>query len=299
MVDVSPTVPEAPMTDRTFRFGAVAGLAPTAPAWAALARRAEELGYSTLLTPDTLGTLEPFTALAAAATATETLRVGTFVLPAPFYTPSEVAWRALSLDLLSGGRFDLGLGAGRPGAESEVGAREKPFGTPGERITQLAAMLRIVKEELAGAAAGHSPLKPVRRPHPPILIAASAPRMFRLAAREADIVTLGVDPRTDEAGLAAKVALLRREAGERFDGLELNVNIAAVGEEFPDYLSRQMGLDPRELVRDGVTSILTGTVSEMADTLKRRRDELGISYIAVNGQFVEQLAPVVELLAGT
>jgi probable F420-dependent oxidoreductase len=287
------------MTDRTFRFGVVAGLAPTAQGWTGLARRAEELGYATLLTPDTLDTFEPFAALAAAATATATLRVGTFVLPAPFYTPHEVAWRTLGLDVLSGGRFDLGLGAGRPGAEREVGARERPFGTPGERITQVAAMLRVVKDELARAASGHSPLKPVQRPHPPILIAASAPKMFRLAAQEADIVTLGVDPRTDEAGLAAKVALLREEAGPRFDGLELNVNLAAVGEEFPDYLSRQMGLDPRELVRDGATSILTGTVPQMADTLRRRRDELGISYIAVNGQFIEQLAPVVELLAGT
>jgi probable F420-dependent oxidoreductase len=287
------------MTDRTFRFGVVAGLAPTAPAWADVARRAEELGYSTLLAPDTLGTFEPFTALAAAAMATETLRVGTFVLPAPFYTPSEVAWRALSLDRLSGGRFELGVGAGRPGAEREVGARERPFGTPGERITQVAATLRVVKDELARAAAGPSPLKPVQKPHPPILVAASAPRMFRLAAREADIVTLGVDPRTDEAGLAAKVARLRTEAGERFDALELNVNLAAVGEEFPEYLTQQMGLDPRDLVRDGATSILTGTVPQMADTLRRRRDELGISYIAVNGQFVEKLAPVVELLAGT
>jgi hypothetical protein len=123
--------------------------------------------------------------------------------------------------------------------------------------------------------------------------------MFRLAAREADIVTLGVDPATDEAGLAAKVAQLREEAGARFDGLELNVNLAAVGEEFPEFLSRQMGYDPRELVRNGATSILTGTVPRMADTLRRRRDELGISYVAVNGQFIEQLAPVVELLAGT
>src|SRR5204862_484208 len=104
-------------------------------------------GYSTLLIPDTMATLEPFTALAAAATATEVLRVGTFVLPAPFYTPSEVAWRALSLDLLSGGRFDLGLGAGRPAAETEVGHRERGFGTPGERVRQLATMIRVVKEE--------------------------------------------------------------------------------------------------------------------------------------------------------
>jgi probable F420-dependent oxidoreductase len=287
------------MADRKFRFAVVAGLAPNAQSWADTAQRAEDLGYSTLLIPDTMATLEPFTALAAAATATEVLRVGTFVLPAPFYTPSEVAWRTLSLDLLSGGRFDLGLGAGRPAAETEVGHRERGFGTPGERVKQLATMIRVVKEELAAAAVGHSPLKPVQQPAPPILLAAAARRMFELAAQEADIVTLGVDPRTDEAGLAAKVAELRDVAGSRFDDLELNVNLAGVGDEYPDFLSRQMGLDPAELVRDGATSILTGTVDQMADTLRRRRDSLGISYVAVNGMFMQHLAPVVEMLAGT
>jgi len=286
------------MHPRTFRFAVVAALAPTAKAWQALARRAEDLGYDTLLAPDTMTTLEPFTALAAAATATERLRVGTFVLPAPFYPPSEIAWRALALDLLSGGRFDLGLGAGRPGAEDEVVHRERRFGTPAERVKQLADALHIVKEEMAAAAAGRSLLKPVQTPHPPILVAASGPKMFQLAAAEADIITLGVSPSTTEEGLAAKVAELRAIAGSRFDDLELNYNIAGVGTDLPDFLSRQMGVDPTELIRTGAPSVLTGTPQEMADTLRRRRDELGISSIAVNGMFLEQLAPVVEMLSG-
>ncbi|MFD0638971.1 LLM class flavin-dependent oxidoreductase [Catenulispora yoronensis] len=154
------------MNPRPFRFGAVAALAPTAQAWQELARRAEDLGYSTLLAPDTMATLEPFTALAAAAAATATLRVGTFVLPAPFYTPFEIAWRTLALDLLSGGRLELGLGAGRPAAETEVVHRERPFGSPAERIKQLSDTIHIVKEEVSAAADGHSLLKPVQRPHP-------------------------------------------------------------------------------------------------------------------------------------
>jgi probable F420-dependent oxidoreductase len=287
------------MHPRTFRFAVVAALAPTAKAWQELARRAEELGYDTLLAPDTMTTLEPFTALSAAATATERLRVGTFVLPAPFYPPSEIAWRALALDLLSGGRFDLGLGAGRPGAEDEVVHRERRFGTPAERVKQLSDAVHIVKEEMAAAAAGRSLLKPVQNPHPPILVAASGPKMFQLAAAEADIITLGLSPRTTEEGLAAKIAELRTIAGSRFDGLELSYNIAGVGTELPGYLSQQMGVDPAELIRTGAPSILTGTPQEMADKLRRRRDELGISYIAVNGMFLEQLAPVVEMLAGS
>lgn len=287
------------MHPRTFRFAVVAAQAPTAQAWQGLARRAEELGYDTLLAPDTMTTLEPFTALAAAATATERLRVGTFVLPVPFYTPSEIAWRALALDLLSGGRLDLGLGAGRPGAEDEVVHRERRFGTPAERVKQLSDAIHIVKEELAAAAASPSPLKPVQKPHPPILVAAAGPKMFQLAAAEADILTLGLSPATTEDGLAAKIAELRAVAGARFDDLELSHNLAGVGTELPAYLSQQMGMDPAELIRTGAPSILTGTPQQMADTLRRRRDDLGISYIAVNGMFMEKLAPVVETLAGS
>jgi probable F420-dependent oxidoreductase len=287
------------MADRKFRFAVTAGLAPDGQAWVDTALRAEDLGYSTLLIPDTMTTFEPFAALAAAATATEALRVGTFVLPAPFYTPSEVAWRTLTVDVLSGGRFDLGLGAGRPAAEAEVVHRERPFGTPGERVRQLATMIRVVKEELAAAGAGRSPVKPVQRPAPPILLAAAGRRMFELAAREADIVTLALDPRTDEAALVAKAAELRDVAGTRFDDLELNINLGGVGEDFPDFMSRQMGLDPVELVRNGSIAILTGTVEQMAETLRRRRDTAGVSYIAVNAMFMQHLAPVVELLSGT
>ncbi|GAA1950449.1 TIGR03621 family F420-dependent LLM class oxidoreductase [Catenulispora subtropica] len=287
------------MHPRTFRFGAVAALAPTARAWQELAHRAEDLGYSTLLAPDTMATLEPFTALTAAASVTDTLRVGTFVLPAPFYTASEIVWRTLALDLLSAGRLELGLGAGRPAAETEVVHRERPFGTPAERIKQLADAIHIVKAEVAAAATGRSLLKPVQRPHPPILVAAGGHRMFQLAAAEADIITLGLDPRTTEEGLAEKVAELRDVAGSRFDTIELSFNLSGVGTDLPDFLRHQMGVDPAELIKSGAPAILTGTPQEMADTLRRRRDELGISYIAVNGMFLEQLAPVVEMLAGT
>src|ERR1700761_5675740 len=107
------------MTERDFRFGVVAGRAPTGAAWADLARRSEQLGYDVLLVPDTLHTYEPFAALAAAAAVTTTLRVGTYVLSAPNRAPGLTAWAAESLQAISDGRLELGVGGGRPGAERD------------------------------------------------------------------------------------------------------------------------------------------------------------------------------------
>src|ERR1700735_4032788 len=105
---------------RRFRFGAVAGFGRSGQEWAANACRIEQLGFSTLLCPDGTATFAPFQALSAAAAVTTTLRVGSYVLAAPLRTPGEVAWETVSLDVLSGGRFELGLGAGRPGSERDA-----------------------------------------------------------------------------------------------------------------------------------------------------------------------------------
>ncbi|KAB8189357.1 LLM class flavin-dependent oxidoreductase [Nonomuraea phyllanthi] len=258
------------MTDHPFRFGAVAGHATDAAAWTGLARRAESLGYATLLVPDTLRTLSPFAAAAVAATATTTLRVGTFVLSAPNRTPESVAWETATLHTLTDGRFELGLGAGRPGAEEDAAALGVEFGTPGRRVERLARTIDAVKD--------------VR-----VLVAASGPRLLRLAARKADTVALGVPPRYTEDQVAAKLDELYELAGDRFHDLELSMNLAAAGGEPPSWLS----------VPPGGTGVLTGTPDEMADTLRRRRDRLGVSYVSVNAQYLDAFAPVVERLAGT
>ncbi|MGW3343733.1 LLM class flavin-dependent oxidoreductase [Nonomuraea rubra] len=260
------------MTDHPFRFGAVAGQAPDAGAWTGLARRAEGLGYSTLLVPDTLGTLSPFTAAAVAATATTTLRVGTYVLSAPNRTPQAVAWESATLHKLTGGRFELGLGAGRPDAESDAAALGVRFGTPSQRIDRLSRTIDAVRD--------------VR-----ILVAASGTKLLRLAASKADTVALGVPPHYTEEQVAAKLDELYELAGDRFHELELAMNLACAGAEPPEWALSRFG-------RTG-TGILTGTVAEMADTLRRRRDHLGISYVSVNAQFMDAFAPVVERLAGT
>lgn len=290
------------MSDRCFRFGVTAGFASTGQAWVEMARRAEGLGYASFLVPDTQATLSPFPALAAAATATSSLRVGTYVLSAPNRTPGAVAWESASLDTLSGGRFELGLGAGRPAARDDATRLGVPFGSPSERVRQLAHTIRAVKE-LRDRADGFSAVRPVQRPHPPILVAGRGARVMRLAAREADTIALGLPPHSPEEQLAVQVAGLRELAGARFDDIEMAIHVAAVADDLADlpgdgWLARQVGGDPRVMAALGGVAFLVGKPARVADALRRRRDTLGISYITVSGMFVEQLAPVVELLAG-
>src|SRR4051794_26127538 len=193
-------------TRHPFRFGVVAAQAPSANQWIASARRAEELGFSTFLIPDTLGpTLAPIPALTAAAVATRTIRIGSYVFANDLRNPVLLARECATLDFLSGGRFELGLGAGRPGAEGDNRKLGIPFESGGVRVARLAEALGVMKRLLSGetvdfagehysiAGANIFPT-PMQRPHPPIMVAASGPRLLGLAAREADIVALGVTP---------------------------------------------------------------------------------------------------------
>jgi probable F420-dependent oxidoreductase len=273
------------MTEREFRFGVVAGKAPSGVEWAATARRAEELGYDTLLIPDTLHTYAPFPALAAAAAATTTLRVGTYVLSAPNRTPELMAYETETLQQLSDGRFEFGIGGGRPGAERDASALGGHFGTPAERVDRVARAIELVRAN----------------EHPPrVLVAASKPRMFRLAGRLADTVALGIPPQSAEEDLDRTVSALRDAAGERFASLELKLNVAAVAPsaaELPPWLSRLTGGgDVRAMADAGSLVFLTGSAEQIADLLRRRRAEYGVSYIGMNAMFMEAFAPVVKLL---
>ncbi|MEU8197539.1 TIGR03621 family F420-dependent LLM class oxidoreductase [Microbispora amethystogenes] len=272
---------------KDFRFGIVAGLAPDAAAWTATAHRAENLGYSTLLVPDTLGTLPPLLAMTAAATATTTLRVGTFVLAAPYRNPRLLAYELAGLDFLSGGRLEVGVGAGRPAAEQDARALGMPYGTAGGRVAQVRSVIGEVRTAFARDGLG------VRRQGPPILVAGSGPRMLALAAAEADIVALAVPAVTPEEGLRGPVGTLRELAGARFDDIELSLNLFQVGDVPAPWLPEGSPTIP-----DDAAAVLRGTPREMAGTLLRRRDELGISYVTVNGFYADAFAPVVELLTG-
>src|SRR5947208_437818 len=146
------TLSENEMTaTRPFRFGAVAAQAASADQWTALARRAEELGFSTFLIPDTLGpTLAPIPALTAAAVATRSIRIGSYVFANDLRNPVLLARECATLDFLSGGRFELGLGAGRPGAEGDNRKLGIPWESGGVRVARLAEALGIIKSLLSG-----------------------------------------------------------------------------------------------------------------------------------------------------
>lgn len=295
---------------RRFRFGVVAAQASSGDEWLAKARRAEALGFSTLLMPDTLGpTYAPFPALAAAATATSTLRVGSFVLNNDYRNPVLAAREAATIDALSGGRFELGLGAGRPGAEADYAQLGIALDSPGARIERLAESLAIIKGLFSGetidapgpryAGTGIKLFPaPVQTPRPPILVAGGHKRILSLAAREADIVAFGVGPNETEAGLRERIDWLRDAAGARADDLELSLNLLAVGAAMPGYVRHVLKLDPNDLAKNGSPLALWGDLDQMAGQLQERRQRLGISYLMVGDELMEAAAALVARLAG-
>lgn len=312
---------------RHFRFGAAAEGALSRAAWGALARRAEALGYASFLVPDHYTTeFSPIAALMAAAEAAKTIRIGSFVFDNDFRHPAQLAKEVATLDLLSDGRFELGIGAGwDPADYDQIGL---PYARGGVRIERLTEAVAIMKQfftqESVTFAGTHYRVtelkavpKPVQRPHPPIFIGGGGKRVLTLAGREADIVGLHVKVNADgtvdasertETALARKVAWVRQAAGERFASMELNLLARAVVIT-PD---RQQAAKERaqELAaRLGATGMtgdallanpywLIGTVEQVTDQVRHLRDQFGISYIAVFPHDMETFAPVVARLAG-
>ncbi len=288
----------------------VAAQARSGEEWAQKARHVESMGYATLLMPDGLQhSLAPLPALTAAAMATRTLRVGTYVIANDYRNPVMLAKEAATVDVLSGGRLELGIGAGRPAAAEDNRMFGVPFDSGAVRVARLAESLALIKALLSGQtvtatgphyAADNAQIspRPVQQPRPPILVAAGKQRLAELAAREADIIALGIPPTATETELAERIGWIREAAGSRLDQLEINLNLMAVGQQVPRWIASQMGLTAERLAQAGAVSALTGAVDEMVDTLQRRRESLGISYIAVGDELMEGLAPVVERLAG-
>lgn len=307
-------------TMRPFRFAVTAAWAPDAVAWQNLARRAESLGYDALVVPDHLARqLAPIAALTAAAAVTTRLRIGSYVFANDFRHPLVLAREAATLDVLSGGRFLLGLGAGwRVADYRQLGLDYEPAAT---RIERLAEAVGLVKRLLSGEEVSHvgrhyrldrarvEP-RPVQRPHPPIILGGGGRRMLRLAAREADIV--GLLPQFDargrpivrqatEAATAAKATLVKEAAGARWGSFDLDILVADAG--LVDWSRRPLGSLWSVAVAGaaglvGTPYVLHGSLRRVETLLLRRRDAWGLNSYTFHVRAMEAMAPLVERLAG-
>jgi probable F420-dependent oxidoreductase len=307
---------------RPFRFGVTAPTPSAGTDWVERARRVERLGYSILVVPDHFRDhLAPGPALTAAALATTRLRVGSLVFSNDFRHPAVLAKDAATIDVLSGGRFELGLGAGW--LREEYDQTGIPFDAPGTRIERLEEALTIIKRLLAGErvtfAGRHYAIadlegrpSPVQRPHPPIAIGGGGRRTLTLAAREATIVGLVPRARRDGSGLdladlseaatREKLEWVRTAARDRFDSLEINTLIQAVAVADQRTVAADQLAARFKVARDVVLETpyaLLGTVEEICETVRRRRERYGISYLTVFERDMEAFAPVVARLAGT
>lgn len=308
---------------KPFRFGANVSRAGSRAEWMDKARKLEDLGYSTLTVADHLADLlSPMPALAAVAAATKRLRLGTMVLNNDFRHPVLLAREAATLDLLSEGRLQLGLGAGH--MRSEYDAAGLPFDRGATRVERLAEAVTIVKQLFAGGpvtfsgrhyrVTGHTiyPL-PVQRPHPPIVIGGNAPRLLALAAKQADIVGLtgitfrggGTEPDVTDFKAAVvdqRVELVRETAGDRYQRLEMSALLQRVvvtenrRQAAEELARRWTQLSPEQILQSPYT--LAGSVDELVEDLHERRKRWGISYYVVHEPFIDALAPVVARLAG-
>ncbi len=280
------------MTDKNFRFGVVAAPYGGGERWVAQVRRYAELGYGSVLVPDVLHLPAPFPSLAMAAAVTD-LDVGTWVAAAPLRPPRLAAWEAHSMTVLTGGRFEFGIGAGRPEMGVELTELGLPFGSASERLALVAATIDAVRalDDTDDDTDGDGN-------RTPILMAAGGPKSRSLAAEHADIVTFATDAMTGRDRIRELVADVRAKAGDRADDIEFTTNLFVVGDDVPPHVARYMDVDVAAFRAADTTARLTGSTQAMADELRRRRDELGASYVTVNAEFSEQLAPVLELLTG-
>jgi probable F420-dependent oxidoreductase len=308
---------------RPFRFGLQCREPLEQGAWGDMARRAEDLGWSVLTVADHLDAgPAPIPALMSAAGATTTLRLGTMVLANDYRHPVVCAKEAASLDVLSGGRFELGIGAGWMTADyAESGIA---LDRPGVRIARLSEAIDVIRGlwaegpfDLDGDHYRITSMdglpKPAQPGGPPIAVGGGGEKVLRLAATKADIVGLNVsldagviDERAFPNGVPAvtdqKLGWIRDAAGDRFDDLELQirVHLAMVTddrESVIEELAPGFGLTPDEARH--TPHALIGSVDEICDQLVERRERWGITYLGMSADQLLPFAPVISRLSGT
>jgi probable F420-dependent oxidoreductase len=309
---------------RKFRFGVQVSTAPTGEAWRDVARRAEALGFSSLFLPDHFGDqLAPVPAMMAAADATTDLRVGTLVFDNDYKHPVVLAKEMATIDVLSGGRVEFGLGAGWMHSDYEQSGI--PLDKPSVRIARMEEGLEVIKGLWAEGAfsyegehytiSGLDGLpKPVQKPGPPILLGGGGPKVLGVCGRHADIVginpsipagEIGPDAARDAATdrVDQKVEWLREAAGDRFADIELNalVFITTVTDDpgpVREMIAGMFGVE-QALVAE-TPYVWIGSAGEIADQLRAARERWGFSYFVVQSvEAMRAVAPVVAELAGT
>ncbi|HEY1829422.1 MAG TPA: TIGR03621 family F420-dependent LLM class oxidoreductase [Acidimicrobiales bacterium] len=306
-----------------FRFALQVSNAASPAAWKELARKTEDLGYSTLYLPDHLeDQWAPLIACAVAAEATTTLKVGSLVLDNDFRHPVVLAKELATLDVTTDGRFECGMGAGWATADYQQSGI--PMERPSVRIARLAESLDIMtslwetgRATYAGThytvtdAVG-SP-RPITPGGPPLVIGGGSKRILTLAGQRAAIASIVpslaagvIGPDMAAGGVidkyAERVAWVRQAAGDRADEIELQawtvfVQVVPNATEVFTNVAPAFGLTPEQM--QAAPLALVGTEDEIVETLQKRREELGFSYIVLHEAEMDAMAPVIATLAGT
>jgi probable F420-dependent oxidoreductase len=297
--------------------------------WLALARCAEDTGYASFMVPDHLGRLSTFPALMAAAGATQNIKLSTYVLNQDFRHPAVLAQEATSVQLLTGGRLELGIGAGW--ARREYTQTGLQYDDAAMRVSRFDEYLQVVKGLLSATEPfsfdgqffhleDYAPLPKYSTP-PPILVGGGSPHILRISGRLADIISISTraspDGRVDMPNVALgavekKLRYIRESAGERFDQIELNMTIrdvcvaedrrAAARQLLASWASRpRMLANVEQVTEEDVLNsphIAIGTAQQIVEQFETARERWGIAYIEVSSTDADAIAPVVEQLAG-
>ncbi len=311
------------MTDhRPFRFGVQASTAENRPQWTDLAKRVEANGYSVLTMPDHFdGQLAPVPALMAAADVTTGLRVGALVWDNDYKHPVVLAKELATMDVLSDGRLEIGLGAGWMKTDYE--AAGMPYDRAGVRIDRFVEGLHVIKGLMAEGpfsfsgthytiSALNGTPKPVQGPCPPILIGGGGNRVLSIAAREADIIGINGTMHAGVVGPDAiatmtaeavddKVSIVHAAAGDRLADIELNVRVFMVNVTNDRsgtlaFIAKAIGVETSMV--EQTPFALVGPPAKIVEDLLERRERWGFSYIIVGADDIESFAPVVAELAG-
>jgi len=264
-----------------FRFGVVTPVLDSPANWRDEVRRIADLGYSTLLMPDVPGWQPaPGPALAVAASLAD-IRVGTWVYASPLRPASTLAWEAHSLSELTDGRFDLGIGTGRPGLDDLLRELGLPVLSPGERLTSIQDTVALLRTYDG----------PDR--HTPVVMAVRGPKARALAAEIADMVTFVMSP----GSTRDEVVQMARELRAVRD-VPVALHVSVVGDDVAPFMAGP-DTDPAELRAADSLAILPADPAAAVEELQRCREEIGATYVVIGSNSADTMAPVVAQLAGS